>query len=287
MTAREPSEIRTLAHSDLAPAMRLQERERWNQTADDWRRLLTLSPRGCFAACRDGQLAGTVTTVQYGAELAWIGMMLVDAAQRRCGVGTGLMRAALAYLEGAGVRTVKLDATPAGQPLYESLGFVVETRIERWQGAARASALESLSPVGDEMRSRLLALDRRAFGADRSTLLESLIANSCVAPVVVTPVSGAELRGYACARRGRNAAYVGPVVATDPDAAAQLLDGMLGNLADQEVYVDLHTSFAAGSQLLAQRGFVRQRDLARMRRGEEVAAGSPGLVFAIAGPELG
>jgi hypothetical protein len=94
------------------------------------------------------------------------------------------------------------------------------------------------------------------------------------------------LRGYALARRGSRAAYVGPVVAEEAGTAAFLLDDLLGRL-DGRVYVDLNTTFEGGARELAARGFIKQRELIRMRRGERIAAGTSRSVFAIAGPEVG
>jgi hypothetical protein len=76
-------EVRPLGEGGLAAAMRLKELARWNQTEADWRRLLRLEPRGCFAAWLDGRIVATTTTTTYGRELAWIGMVLVDPEYRR------------------------------------------------------------------------------------------------------------------------------------------------------------------------------------------------------------
>jgi GNAT superfamily N-acetyltransferase len=126
-------EIELLSESHLPGALRLTEQSQWNQTGRDWRRLLQLRPRGCFGASLGGRLVGTVTTVTYGTDLAWIGMMLVDPDFRRGGLGTRLMQTALEHLERIGVNSIKLDATPAGRPLYESMGFRPEGLIERWE----------------------------------------------------------------------------------------------------------------------------------------------------------
>src|SRR5438045_882532 len=130
-------EIRLLDESDISAAMQLKELARWNQTESDWRRLLRLEPRGCFCARIDGVLTGTTTAITYSSELAWIGMVLVDPEYRRRRIATRLMQAALDYLSER-VATVKLDATPDGQPVYENLGFKVESLVERWSGRARA-----------------------------------------------------------------------------------------------------------------------------------------------------
>jgi hypothetical protein len=239
--------------------------------------VLSLDRRGSFAACLHGRLIGTVTTVTYGVDLAWIGMMLVDADRRRRGIGTRLMRTALDHLEARGVPTVKLDATAAGRPLYESLGFVPETRIERWKGMARPTSTKDVLELDPQTFDVVRTPDRFASGTDRSSVLEALVAGSRVTPLIVTERSGTELRGYALARRGRAASYLGPVIATDDDAARALVDGLLGRLAGETVFVDYHTD----------RGFTKRRELTRMRLGKENNAGTSGAIFAIAGPEVG
>src|SRR5215831_16405050 len=116
-------EIRSLTEGDIEAALTLQRLEGWNQTERDWSRLLQLEPAGCFAAEVDGRVVGTVTTTAYGRALAWIGMMLVAPEHRRRGIGRQLFSAALDHLCASGIAAVKLDATPAGQSLYEAFGF--------------------------------------------------------------------------------------------------------------------------------------------------------------------
>lgn len=277
-------EIRLLDESDIPAAMLLKELARWNQTESDWRRLLRLEPRGCFCAETDGVLTGTTTTITYGSELAWIGMVLVDPEYRRRRIATRLMQAALDYLSER-VATVKLDATADGQPVYENLGFKVESLVERWAGRAPDIAPGSCATLEASAHDELFALDQRAFGADRSKLIEALLADACAAPTAVA-IEG-RLSGYALARRGSSAAYVGPLVATDAGHAASMLDSQLSQLAGQQVYVDVNTNFKNGAELLAARGFIKQRDLIRMIYGTRESAATSASVFAIAGPEFG
>src|SRR5690349_11198836 len=177
-------EIRLLVESDIPSAMALKEAAGWNQTEADWRRLLSLEPNGCFGAVREGRLVGTTTTTIYD-ELAWIGMVLVDSQHRRQGIATKLMNMALDYLNGK-VKTIKLDATEFGQPVYEKFGFEVESKVERWAGAAVSisRSVQTQTVMGHEMVRELLNLDRLAFSADRSELLDKLIDEACVPPVL-------------------------------------------------------------------------------------------------------
>ncbi|MBU6402797.1 MAG: GNAT family N-acetyltransferase, partial [Verrucomicrobia bacterium] len=114
--------VRLMTEADLEAADELRRLAGWNQTPLKWRCLRRLVPHGCFVAVFDGQVVGTVTTTTYGQALAWIGMMLVHPAHRRLGIGTRLMRQALAFLQQRGTQCIKLDATPAGQPVYAKLG---------------------------------------------------------------------------------------------------------------------------------------------------------------------
>jgi len=279
-------EIRLLTENDISAGMRLSELAGWNQTESDWRRLLKHDPLGCFAACINNRVVGTTTSTAYGTNLAWIGMVLVDLDCRHRGIATQLMQGTLDNLRARGVKTIKLDATPSGQPVYAALGFVDETRIERWAGTARPIGKTDCQVWNQQVGPKVLALDRRAFGAERLALLGSLVADSSVPPLTISASDG-ELRGYALARRGTVACYMGPIVATDRNAAESLLDGMLGQLDGRDVFIDIHPGFEAGAQIVAGRGFVRQRDFMRMRIGLKSNAGTSALIFAIAGPEVG
>ena len=278
-------EMRLLFESDIPAAMKLKEAAGWNQTEEDWRRLIRLEPDGCFAAIKDGRLVGTTTTTMYKGDLAWVGMVLVDPQSRRQGIATKLMDTALDYLKGK-VATVKLDATPQGKLVYEKFGFEVESMVERWSGNIVSTSIDRGGEMlSVELRDELMVLDERAFNADRSTLIDSLINDSIVPPVATRSGDG-KLSGYALARPGTNANYVGPVVSTQSEQVEGLLDKMFAQLNSGRVYIDFNIEFGLPTSLLAARGFVKERDLIRMSAGKRSTKTS-GLIVAIAGPEIG
>src|ERR1041385_1116226 len=283
MASNAAVEIRLLFEADIPAAMQLKEAAGWNQTEADWRRLLRLEPNGCFGAIKDGRLVGTTTTTIHG-DLAWIGMVLVEQQERRQGIAAKLMNVALDYLQDK-VDTIKLDAKSLGQPVYEKFWFEVESEVERWTGTARSTGGATSSPINDAAVRDVLQLDRTAFNADRSMLIEMLINDACVPPVLVRASDGA-LSGYALARSGTKKTYVGPVVARDPHVLETLLDEMLAQLAGSEVYIDINKECVVDTSLLSDRGFVRERNLIRMVKGRPSQKTSP-LVVAIAGPEVG
>jgi len=282
----ESVKIDLLRGIDLAGALRLQEPERWNQTVHDWTRLLRLNPDGCFAAFSDGTLVGTVTVITYGTHLAWVGMMLVAQEYRGRGIGKRLMRTALAHCQQRQIATVKLDATPAGRPLYDSLGFVPECEIERWQGTGGSkSQPDPGSCCTYKVPLSFYQFDEHAFRVSRKELLDSLLEHCCFAPELQIDESTQSLRGYAFARTGARASYIGPVVAVEPELAVGLLDAMVQRLAGA-VFVDICLGSEDTVSQLMGRGFVKQRGLTQMSLGQRIIRRSD-MVFAIAGPELG
>jgi predicted N-acetyltransferase YhbS len=282
MAGMDQVNIRLLFESDIPAAMKLKEAAGWNQTEADWRRLIRLEPEGCFAAIENDRLVGTTTTTTYGDELAWVGMVLVDPQQRRRGIATKLIETALAHLDGK-VAVVKLDATAEGEPVYEKFGFRTESLVQRWRGSIKSQPIAREEMVID--LNALLALDRRAFGADRSQLIRHLVVDSRMSPVLVKDENGS-LSGYALARAGTKAGYIGPVVADDTAHVENLLERVVGELSGSNVYIDFNTECGVSANVLADRGFVQERDLIRMSYGSRSAKTSP-LVIAIAGPEIG
>jgi len=281
-----PIQIGPLSLGDIEAASQLATAEGWNQTNADWLRLLKHQPEGCFGAYREGRLVGTVTTSIYARELAWVGMMLVDREWRGFGIGRKLMLTALEHAKRE-VRTVKLDATPAGRTLYETLGFVPEAGIERWEKSG-ASPKADLHPTRVEEAKiiEICKIDRLAFGADRAKMLELLLQQSSAEPLIVSNLDGSAC-GYAIARPGSRATYIGPTISTKPVQTSSLLDQMMEHFSSQAIYVDFYKCSAAASGLLSEKGFTKQRDLTRMYWGMPSRAGLSPSIFSIAGPEIG
>ena len=278
--------IDTLREADLAEAIALSTGEGWNQTHADWRRLLRLAPLGCLGARIEGRLVGTVTTTTYERPLAWIGMMIVHPASRRRGIGEALMTRALEHIEAAGVPYVKLDATPAGLPLYRRLGFEEEVLFERWQGVATPTGSADPAPLERAALGAVLPLDLAAFGADRSRLLGELEADALAAHVIRE--SESRVAGFALARAGRVAIYLGPLIATEGRIAERLFSALIARFRGQTVCIEVNLDVGVLDPALLRRcGLEPRRPLTRMRRGTTLASGTSALVCASAGPEYG
>jgi len=158
--------IRRMTTADIPLGMQLKEQAGWNQTEADWLRFLDLEPDGCFVAEWNGEPVATTTTCILG-DVAWVAMVLVDAGVRRHGIGTALMQQALRFLDERNVRSIRLDATPLGRPVYEKLGFVPDYQLARFDGILPDHGLSAeakpLSPrVSRRMPSSASAVTARS-----------------------------------------------------------------------------------------------------------------------------
>jgi GNAT superfamily N-acetyltransferase len=271
------SVVRTLTPDDVPSAMELSIAANWNQTAEDWYRLIRLSSGGCRCIDSDGKIAATATRLNYGKQLAWIGMVLTRPEIRRQGYARLLIEDAIASADNHGVHTLKLDATEQGRPLYASVGFVVENSIERWERKGEAEASTTAAPAC-RFSEEILELDKRAFGVSRKELLEDLLTSA-----------NCELTsgGYALSRAGRMARYLGPCVAASANDARMLIARQLNAYAAGCAwYWDLLTTNVAAVRCAQELGFTQSRVLWRMRRGEAIDNDDLST-YAIAGFELG
>lgn len=286
MSDAKSIELRRLTADDIEFGMHLKNIAGWNQLPVDWERFLQWQPEGCFLATCDGEPAGTATTVNYSNRFGWVGMVLVLPEFRRQGIGTTLLMSCVEYLEDCGVSAVKLDATPLGKELYDTIGFVDEYMLERHQAAATPQGEPAgVEPLTDEHMAAVCEHDLATFGADRSRVLTRLHGETQVHSFMVR--QGAQVRGYAFVRPGMNAAYIGPWVAEAPDIADDLFRRALTSVGSGKVFVDVSLACPHASAIIARYGFERQRELIRMCRGRNEHPGRTDVVYGVAGVEIG
>jgi GNAT superfamily N-acetyltransferase len=261
----EPIRFDPLTAADLDAAGALSTQAGWNQAPADWRRLLDLCPGGCLAARSGGRLVGTATVASYGSAVHWVGMVLVDPAERGRGLGTALLERAIALGKSRG-GVLGLDATDLGRPLYLKMGFVDVAPIDRWSGLLRpapeAGRVEFIDRFSFEQAA---ALDREACGADRAPLLVHLLSEPDAMGWVVRD-DGDRVAGYAILRPGRERWHVGPVVADETAYYAALLNAVGRQTREQGVLIDVLRDEGTGL-VLRQAGLEVARRLTRMTWG--------------------
>lgn len=256
-----------LGEADLSAAHALSTAVGWNQTRDDWQRLLRVSPRGCFAGRVDGRLIGTATVVEYPPSLGWIGMVIVDSRFRGSGHGKSLLLHAMNSGREDGIPHLGLDATDDGRRVYLRHEFHGEVPVVRWGGVLttprKGEWREWVRPCQPELE-RICALDRVLTGVDRGRLLRDLGGSAEVTGwVLASPHGDGSPEGFGFLRPGRETWHLGPLVGLAEASWECLLDAAAIFLAGQPVIADA-VGGEAVEVALRNRGLSPRRHLTRM-----------------------
>lgn len=277
--------MRPMTKEDLPFAMRLHNLEHWNQLPPDWEFLIDSDSGGNFIAVYNGNDAGTVTTFTYQERFCWIGMVLVDPKFRGLGIGTALLNASIEFGKNKG--TIRLDATPQGKKLYESLGFNTERILARYELKNLKNLLspaQECAPVTLQVLEEIIELDSVAFGTTRENVLRYLLDT---APQYAYYMKkNGKITGFCFGRPGISSHQIGPLVAENSADAKSLLLNALKNCTSS-VILDVFEENRQWLEELKSLHFEYERPFVRMYLGELEYPGNIGMQYAIAGPEIG
>jgi ribosomal protein S18 acetylase RimI-like enzyme len=221
-----PISIRPLADTDLESAADILTSafHRSGNWANELRLYSELQPDGYFGAYQEGALVGMVGSTIYST-FAYIGMMGVHQQFQRRGIGLALMQHLLKWLEGKNIPQVQLDASEAGQPMYEKLGFVAQEQVFVLQRQAGLPILEFPQHVESIRHSDLAILaemDAKIFGADRGRVFSALL-QAFPERAFFSHDSCGRITGYLFMQEKR----IGPWVMLEPDDEEALLHAAL------------------------------------------------------------
>jgi GNAT superfamily N-acetyltransferase len=211
--------LRPMHAGDLLAMHGLAQQMSWPHRAEDCAQLLALGT-GIVAVETTGLTIGVGLRWSFG-EVGTIGLVLVAPERQGRGIGRALMTALIGDAE---PRTLMLNATAEGLPLYETLGFVSTGFVRQHQGRLGEGSVLPRAPDAPVRRAapadhaQLCALDATAFGADRSRLIGRLLADG---DAWVVDRAG-QPAGFAVLRPFGRGMIVGPIVAPGEDEAIAL-----------------------------------------------------------------
>jgi GNAT superfamily N-acetyltransferase len=192
-----------------------------------------LSDGGCgqfIGAELGGRMVGYGALVTYE-HLGWIAFMGTEPGMQGRGIGSAILARLMDEARGRGIRSLRLDATDAGARLYAKHGFTEEYPGRRLEIPARCPPPGQPAPdvtLAGDLPDWCLEMDRRAFGEDRSKLLNLILRDGGK-----LLLAGEDGFGVLYGRK------LGPVVANGAEAAIRIL-WRAGDLGARVIYVPLH-----------------------------------------------
>jgi len=255
--------IRPMTPADVDPVADAFLREDWGDRRLNLEFVTHHRETHAFVADADGTIVGT-GVVSLNGSAAWIGTVWVDPAWRRRGIGLELTRATIETAEAAGCRTLVLVATEAGRPLYEQLGFEVQSwyRILEAPGLADEAADPRVRPFTDADLARIEALDRVATGEDRAHLLRAFAAPDSTR---VFEHDDGTLGGFVVRAPWGGGATIAPRI---EDAQVILHARRVASGRDKRVRAGLLVENVAGLELLEATGWTESWRAPRLIRGD-------------------
>jgi GNAT superfamily N-acetyltransferase len=223
--------------------------------------LQSVQPDGWYVIEEAGAPLAVAGCLVYGA-FCWLGLVATHPDARGRGLASQVSGHLVEWALAHGCRTVALDASIVGRPVYERLGFraVGATAELHRPAGALPDAGPLAEPASADDIDEIARFDRTVFGGNRSRLLRGLARDPVAAWWLTRGEEGA-ISGYLLTR----ARLLGPGAALAPDAAKRLVRSALDETLESRVLVPDESAF---HDVLLELGFVEQRQLTHMRSGE-------------------
>jgi ribosomal protein S18 acetylase RimI-like enzyme len=212
---------------------------------------------------------------------AFIGELIVRPPARGMGIGAALLNHAVDYLQKNGARSVYLDGVPKAVPMYQRNGFKIVCRSLRFSGSLPPVTHDEVRPMHLSDLPDALALDRRAFGADRSFFLKRRWELYPELGRVL--VEKGKIAGFILGRRGEGWVSAGPwVVEEDARHALGLLESLAAEVKENHFSVGILECNQTAIKLVQSIGFAERPDCSwRMVRGEADQLGASAQCYAV------
>jgi len=273
--------------SDFGWAVDITQEEGWGFVRADFQRILSHTPGGSFVAALGAKRVGMLTTMCHG-RTCWIGNVVVRSGHRGAGIGNALVRSALAFASGTGMKRTALLSRERTAGFYAGMGFRRDARYVGLGGLPRERGSHpDVVPVRPSLLSEVLVLDREACDEERRRLLERLAID--FGRYFLVHLENDRALGYIVGKPGRGMVDVGPWVCVRgrPDVASALFLALAARTKKRlEVYVPEKRKRVLG--LLEGLGLERIAVFLEMRKGGLRRRSSEKVeMLAVAGLEKG
>lgn len=247
-----PVELRSLTLADAEAGALLSAHIGWNHTPQTWAQVLRWNGVQGIGLFDGPELVATTVALEYGPTLAWIGYVITHPEHQKRGYARHLMEYMVTTLRQRQVRSIMLDASELGYPLYVSMGFQSLYAIESWTGTGGGSP-----PTASAVR-QMTAHDVEAVIALDAGLI-SLARREVIAAYWTPGASwvweqAGQVRGYLLARQRPGGWFFGPWYHPDLESAAALFQTAMAASPGQPVRADIPAPNSAARTILQEKG---------------------------------
>jgi len=242
-------------------------------------------PEGCFLAERGGKRAGICIAVNYG-RAGFIGELVVAPQARGGMIGPRLLDTAIDYLHSKGAEDLYLDGVLAAAPYYKNVGFRPICRSRRFVGLPPSGTHPSVRLMRKADMDAVVALDRIAFGADRSFFLR--LRFQLYPRLTRVYESGGLISGFVMGLETGEKISVGPWIADERcEEPAALLQSLAAD-ADRPMRIGILETHEQGINLIQSLGGFQEHQYSlRMCMGSGGYLGRSAQAFAVCSPAMG
>lgn len=281
-----PTDIRVITGSDYTFFEELIDLVGWGLDRDDFNRMVTSSPQGCFIASINHEKVGVVVTTSYGS-VAWLGNLIVKPDIRGHGIGAALMQHAMSHLTQQGVKSIRLDGVPKAIPLYHRLGFRDEYWSLRYLGTSTSHRTIRTRSIADGDLETIYDIDLKYFKLNRKNLLKRKFERN--SEYCFVAVDGGEIVGYIMGKFDGDTIRVGPWLCDPgyPDHAEELLFSLMNANPGKNVWIGGPEGNTSASSILSKHGFNSLPSSLRMCYGDCGSREDVSGIFGLGGPDKG
>ena len=229
-------------------------------------RFVAVQPDGLVVSEERGEggdaVVGTGCCIAYPeGGFGWVGLVATAPGHQRRGIGTAITEVLSDVLAGHGCAPV-LDASLAGGPVYERMGFVDHgpTTVMSPGPEPAAPGSHDCDPMTAADFDEIVRFDAVRFGSPRRALLAKVIEQHPGRALVVRRED--RVVGYLVAQD----ATLGPVVADDSDSLSAMITASLRLDWVSPPRINVPPE-SAHVEILLELGFEVRRELRHMRRG--------------------
>ncbi|MCY8546750.1 GNAT family N-acetyltransferase [Bacillus vallismortis] len=234
-----------------------------------------------------GDLISCIGLFLFG-RLASIGLVIVDKAYKRLGLGRRMVNACISQTDES--TSIRLCSTTEGLPLYEKAGFhtagsVRKYSCHRFQPIEKRDYLDAeLTSFREQDFQALAAADLAAFGGDRSNLLQQLISAS--EECIIARNNEGHLIGYGLSVQTPANLKFGPVIAPSSDIAERLLNRLAAG-KQGPMRIDIPAEHISFHDRLIKMGFQGDAEAPLMLYQEKMLPDQNGHLYALISQALG